>query len=136
MNEAIHENCQKALISLKKALACGVIDLKKKEFIHLSTESQFSKNKENEISAKLLDVINGGGRTLLFEMARKHFKVNDGQSVIEKEVQFSFGQWYYFGKTIKNRKYMVVLITGEKINIGMAWVRLKSIIPTMENILK
>ncbi len=132
LGNQIEEVCKKVLHGVGSAVACGVIDINKREMRHLSSSPLFQKEKKEVITERMIDFTGGEALKALLETACHQLKIQKKEEDYYKEVQIAFEHNFYFAKTIKEGRVILFLVTQDKTNIGMAWVRLRSIVPTLE----
>ena len=128
----ITKACKKVLNGVEDAVVCGVIDLDQSKLVGVSSIKGFTENKKEVITAAMTHLFQGTGAVVLAQMSHKQFNVSNEEEPQFHEIQMAFEHNFYFAKTINKGKAAIVLVTKEKTNIGMAWVRLRSIISLVE----
>ncbi len=128
----INKACKKVLNSVEDAVVCGVIDLNQSKLIAVSSAKAFSEDQKGVITKAMTNLFQGTGAIVLAQMSHNQLKISNEEEQPFQEIQMAFEDNFYFAKTIKNGKAAIVLVTKEKTNIGMAWVRLRSIISIVE----
>lgn len=128
MNEA----CKKVLDSVGDAIACGVVDLERREVIVIAHIPHFSDKQQESTILAIMNLFRGTNAMQLAAQVHEQLGKSGIKEKDFREIQIAFQNNFYFAKTIKTGKAAILLITKENTNIGMAWVQLKSVIPIIE----
>ncbi len=124
--------CKNVLNCFRGAVACGVIDLDQKKVLEVRILPQFSTKKAVAMTDVIINLFQGTcARQLAQILKTQASESNNDVREDFKEIQMTFKQHIYFAKPIKNGSVVIFLVTKKTINIGMAWVRLRSIIPVV-----
>ncbi len=130
--EKIEKICKKVLHFVGGAIACGIVDLNKRTVMELHHLPEFSPKQIETTTAVFIELFSSPHRSQLARAVLDQFdRPMENHSDVQ-ELQISFDQTSYFGKTIKNGNAAIILVTKKSSHSGTAWAQLKSIIPVLD----
>ncbi|MBN4054656.1 hypothetical protein JYT87_03005 [Nitrospira defluvii] len=130
--EKTEKICKKVLHFVSGAIACGIVDLRKKEVLEIHHLSEFSPEQNKATTSVFIELFCSPQQSQLAQIVLDQHDKPSHHLSNTQEVQMSFDQASYFGTTIKNGTAAILLVTKRESHIGTAWAQLRSVIPILE----
>lgn len=124
--------CKKVLHFVSGAIACGIVDLRKREVLEIHHLSEFSPEQNEATTSVFINLFCSPHQSQLAQTVLNQRDKPSHPPSDTQEVQMSFDQASYFGKTIKNGNAAILLVTKRGSHTGTAWAQLRSVIPILE----
>ncbi len=127
--------CKKVLDKVSGAIACGLVDLKKKDLLELHHLQEFTPTRKVAVISGMIYLLSGKLTSGLEQAVQTQFGILSEGNVDHQEIQVTFDQLFCFCKTIKKGKIGLILITKQNSDVELAWSELKSLVPVLETII-
>lgn len=117
------------------AVACGVVDLDNGMLLGIHNASGYARHLNELVSGATMDLFRGPTISRVEESVRAHRgQAEDGAHYFE-EMHIVSAHNFHFAKTVKEGRYVIMLVTQKTTNIGMGWAQLRTSLPTVEPLL-
>jgi CheY-like chemotaxis protein len=124
--------CMKVVSSVEGGVACGVVDLDAGILLGLHTVAGSSRELHEAVVTVAVDLFRGPHVGRIEQMVRAHRSVAENGAHYFDEVQISSKNNLHFVKALRGGRAVIMLITEKSTNLGMGWLQLKSVIPSVE----
>ncbi|MFQ5598005.1 MAG: hypothetical protein ACE5GK_08145 [Nitrospiria bacterium] len=130
--EDIETACKQVLDHVAGSFACGIVDIEEKQMREVHQPFHFPPEQKALVAHAVSTLFSSPYPSILAQTVREQLDISSTGPSEGKEIQISLKEALYFGKSIKNGKAAVLLVTNHEVDIVTAWTQLKSIIPTIE----
>jgi len=124
--------CLKVVASVDGGVACAVVDLDAGILLGLHSSGGSSKGLHDAIVTLAVDLFRGPNVGRIEQMVRAHRGIPENGSHYFDEVQLSSKNNLHFVKALHGGRAVILLITEKTTSLGMGWLQLKSVIPSLE----
>lgn len=124
--------CSKVVNSVDGGVACAVVDLDAGILLGLHHASGGSNELHEAIVTLAIDLFRGPNVGRIEQMVRAHRGVPENGAHYFDEVQLSSKRNLHFVKALRGGRAVILLITEKTTNLGMGWLQLRSVIPSLE----
>lgn len=124
--------CAKVVTSVDGAVACAVVDLDAGILLGLHPAGGASTELHDAVVTLAVDLFRGPNVGRIEQMVRAHRGTPENGVHYFDEVQISSKHNLHFVKALRGGRAAILLITEKSTNLGMGWLQLKSVIPSLE----
>jgi hypothetical protein len=131
----IDDTLKQVVSKVEGAVACGVVDLDSGMLLGIHNVANYTQSLNELVAGATMDMFRGPNISRIEQAVRSHRgEPEDGGHYFD-EIHVSSKNNYHFAKTIKQSRYVVMLVTKKTTNMGMGWASLRAVIPTLEPLL-
>ena len=117
------------------AVACGVVDLDSGMLLGIHNAASYTQSLNELVAGATMDMFRGPNITRIEQAVRAHRgEAEDGLHYFD-EIHVTSKHNFHFAKTIKESRYVVMLVTKKATNLGLGWASLRVAIPNLEPLL-
>jgi hypothetical protein len=117
------------------AVACGIVDLDSGMLLGIHNAASYTQSLNELVAGATMDMFRGPNITRIEQAVRAHRGEPENGSHYFDEIHVTSKHNFHFAKTIKDGRYVVMLVTKKTTNLGMGWANLRIAIPNMEPLL-
>lgn len=117
------------------AVACGIVDLDSGMLLGIHNAASYTQSLNELVAGATMDMFRGPNISRIEQAVRAHRgEAEDGVHYFD-EIHVTSQHNFHFAKTVKQSRYVVMLVTKKTTNLGMGWASLKASLPTLEPLL-
>ncbi len=131
----IDDACKNVVNEVDGALACGIVDLDSGMLLGIHNAAGYTQSLNELVAGATMDMFRGPNLVRIEQAVRAHRGQPEDGSHYFDEIHVTSKNNFHFAKTIKNARYVIVLVTRKTTSLGMGWASLKAAIPTVEPLL-
>jgi hypothetical protein len=117
------------------AVACGIVDLDSGMLLGIHNTASYTQSLNELVAGATMDMFRGPNISRIEQAVRGHRgEAEDGQHYFD-EIHVTSKHNFHFAKTVKESRYVVMLVTKKTTNLGLGWASLRVAIPNLEPLL-
>jgi hypothetical protein len=117
------------------AVACGVVDLDSGMLLGIHNAASYTQSLNELVAGATMDMFRGPNISRIEQAVRAHRGEPEDGSHYFDEIHVTSKHNFHFAKTVKQSRYVVMLVTRKTTNLGLGWASLRTMIPTLEPLL-
>jgi len=116
-------------------VACGVVDLDTGMLLGIHNAASYPQSLNEMVAGATMDMFRGPNIARIEQAVRaQRGEPEDGAHYFD-EIHVTSRHNYHFAKTVKDGRFVVMLVTRKTTNLGMGWASLKAAIAALEPML-